>query len=95
MHRRATERMARKRDRKADARGRTRDERCAISDREDRAAGRRSGTGAIAALVGGTLLKGLIVPLLSRLANRIPFGLIAQCVRTLWVRMFDRTEIPR
>jgi hypothetical protein len=95
MQRRAVERRSRRRARRTETPRRVTQERYPIGDRNDASARRRSVMGTMATLIGGTLLKGLIVPLLSRLANRIPFGCMVRVVRTLCVRMFDRNEMPR
>lgn len=94
MQKRATNHMARKRGRRAARKQRASEERRAIGARDDVPLTSRPATRAIITLVGGTLLKGLVVPLLSRLANRIPIGGIAPLVRALCMRMFDRNELP-
>lgn len=42
---------------------------------------------AVATTIGNVLLKGLVVPLLARLASRVPLWWLAQLARALWMRV--------
>lgn len=99
MQKRAAERMSGKGTRRRGARGRgarrrASARRCTAGDRGETAPRTQPVTSTLVTLIGGALLKGFIVPLLSRFASRVPMSGIAQFVRALWVRMLDRDEIP-
>ena len=96
MHKRTAERMARQGTRKKGAHGRGTQcrataKRCTTCDRDETSTRRQPVTSTLVTLIGGALLKGFIVPMLSRFASRVPIGGIAQCVRALWARMLDRS----
>lgn len=42
---------------------------------------------ALATAIGGVLLKGLVVPLLARLASRAPLWWLVRLGRALWMRV--------